>query len=175
MPVSRYEVELTHTGYLYLKADLAASRFPHDVVSATVENGELVLWPMRGAAAGGLLLKQRNLAGERCVLISEVIPPEVVPGIKEAVWDEERFHLRIQLAAPRAVGSHTVIEEEQGRWVVYLEVGFWESAGAGEGPVQVTRRRIKDYSTRRDAEVAASWIARSTDRSVTRPREDPTF
>lgn len=175
MPVSRYEVELTHNGYLYLNADLAASRFPHDVVSATVEAGELVLWPMRGAAAGGLLLKQRNLAGDRCVLISEVVPRDVTPGVKEALWDEERFHLRIQLAAPRAVGSHTVIEEQQGRWVVYLEVGFWESAGASESPIQTTRQRIKDYSTRREAEVAALWIERSTDRGVTRPREDRTF
>lgn len=104
VPVSRYEVELTHHGYLYLNADLAARRFPHDVVSATVEAGELVFWPMRGAAAGGLLLKQRNLAGDRCVLIAEFIPPEVTPGRKEALWDDERFHLRIQLAGPRAVG-----------------------------------------------------------------------
>ena len=76
--------------------------------------------------------------------------------MKDALWDEQRFHLRIALAAPRAVASNTVIEEEQGRWVVYLEVGFWEAAGASESPIEVTRRRIKDYPTRRDAEVAAS-------------------
>ena len=175
MSLLRYEVELTSTCYLNLSADLAARLFPQDVASATVEAGELVLWPMRGAGAGGLLLKQRNLAGDRCVLISEMIPPEVTPGMKDALWDTERFHLRITLAAPRAVASKTVIEEEQGRWVVYLEVGFWEAAVAGEVPIQVTRRRIKDYPTRRDAEVAASWIQRSTDRNVSRPREDRSF
>jgi hypothetical protein len=105
--------------------------------------------------------------------MSEVIPLETAPGIKEALWDEQRFHLRVQLAAPHAVGSHTVIEEEEGRWVVYLEVGFWEAAQ--EGPIHTNRRRIKDYATRREAEVAASWIERSTDRSMIRPREDRSF
>jgi len=52
---------------------------------------------------------------------------------------------------------------------VYLEVGFWEKSDAG--PLKMTRQRIKDYPTRRAAEVAASWIQRSADRNVQRPLE----
>ncbi len=106
------------------------------------------------------------------MLLTEVIPPETVPGKKEAVWDEERFRMAVTLresVAEPAVGSRAVIEEERGRWVVYLEVGFWDAAGAE--PVKITRRRIKDYPTRRDAEVAASWMERSSDRHVNRSVE----
>ncbi len=168
MSVLRYEVELTTGGYLYLSAELAAARFPHDAVVATLEGRDLVLWPTSGASAGGLILKQRNAAGDRCVLISEMIPPGTSAGKKEAVWDEQQFRLRIELEPARAVGSSTFIQEEQGRWVVYLEVGFWE---AGDTPMKVTRSRINDYPTRHDAEVAASWIQRSSDRGVSRPVE----
>ena len=172
MAVLRYEVELTNSGYLYLSADLASLRFPSDALVAKLDVSRLILWPTSGASAGGMILKQRNPAGDRCVLMSEVIPPEAIPGKKEAVWDEQRFQLSIELNSTsfrQAIGSNTIIQEENGRWVVYLEVGFWE-AGAS-APLQITRSRISDYSTRRDAEVAASWMQRSAERKVTRPVE----
>jgi len=169
VPVLRYDVELTSSGYLYLTAALASARFPNDAVLATVEAGNLILWPTSGASTGGLLLKQRNPAGDRCVLISEVIPPDTPPGMKQALWDENRFRLTVELMAASAVGCNTLIEQENGRWVVYLEVGFWEAGG--ETPISVTRSRINDYASLRDAEVAASWIQRSSDRNVTRPAE----
>ncbi len=165
-------MELTTSGYLYLNADLAATHFPNDAVVATIDAGKLILWPTSGASAGGLLLKQRNSAGDRCVLMSEIMPPETTPGKKEALWDQQRFHLSIDLHTQvfnSAIAAQTFIQEEKGRWVVYLEVGFWET---GEGsPIKVVRSRINDYATRRDAEVAASWIQRSAERNVTRPVE----
>ena len=169
MPALKYEVELTSHGYLYLNAALAAKHFPHDAVLATLDAGQLTLWPTSGAFAGGLPLKQRNMAGDRCVLIVEVIPPDTPPGTKDAFWDEQQCRLCVALSSSQAVASHTVIEEEKGRWVVYLEVGFWQTGK--ETPITVTRTRIKDYSTRQEAEVAASWIQRSTDRSISRPSE----
>ena len=162
-------MELTNSGYLYMTAELASARFPNDAVLATIEAGNLILWPTSGASAGGLILKQRNTAGDRCVLISEVIPPDTPPGIKTALWDESRFRLTVELVAARAVGCNTLIEQENGRWVVYLEVGFWNAGG--ETPISVNRSRINDYPTLRDAEVAASWIQRSSNRNVTRPVE----
>ena len=172
MPVSRYEVEITNSGYLYLSADLASTRFPTDALFATIDSGNLQLWPTNGAAAGGLLLKQRNLSGDRCVLMSEVLPANTTPGKRDAFWDDQLSHLSIPLGpkpTPQAVAASTIIQEEQGRWVVYLEVGFWEDSA--NVPLKVTRSRIRDYSTRRDAEVAASWIQRSAERNVTRPVE----
>jgi len=165
-------VELTTSGYLYLSADLARTRFPHDAVLATLDGQDLLLWPTSGSSAGGLLLKQRNAIGDRSVLISEILPPDTTSGNKDAFWDERRFTLCVPLSTQldsHAIGANTTIENENGRWVVYLEVGFWEKTP--DTPLKTTRQRIKDYPTRRDAEVAASWIQRSADRNVKRPLE----
>jgi len=170
--VLRYEVELTTTGYLCLGVELASTRFPNDAVLATVDGDDLLLWPTSGSFAGGLLLKQRNAAGDRSVLISEFVPAGTPAGKKEAHWDERWHALRVALNSPvprQAVGANTSIEEQNGRWVVFLEIGFWETAE--DAPLKVTRRRINDYATRRDAEIAAAWIQRSVDRNVGRPAE----
>jgi hypothetical protein len=90
-------IEFTPNGYLHLPADLARAHFPHDVLVALVRDGTLWLLPTRGPAAGGLLLKQRNLQGDRSVLIWELLPPETPPGPRTAQWDEDRGGLRIDL------------------------------------------------------------------------------
>ncbi|NJM07294.1 hydrogenase maturation protease [Candidatus Gracilibacteria bacterium] len=93
-----YSIELTANGYLHLPAELARERFPHDVLVALSRGDELWLLPTRGAAAGGLLLKQRNLRGDRSVLIWEVLPPATAPGLRPATWDAENGALRVVLA-----------------------------------------------------------------------------
>lgn len=90
-------VELTPQGYLHLTAELSQRYFPSDNVVALVKAGELWLLPTRGAAAGGLLLKQRNRQGDRTVLIWEVLPPQTTAGNRPAVWDEQQGALRIVL------------------------------------------------------------------------------
>jgi hypothetical protein len=59
------------------------------------------------------------------------------------------------------------IMEENGRWVVYLDLTFWREAESGEdlNPLENVRRRIRDYPTKRDAEVAAHWMERTADRA----------
>ena len=79
----------------------------------------------------------------------------------------------------RALGASTKIVEENGRWVVYLNVDFWEPPSADEipdeqandenWPVTTHWKRISDYADRRSAEVAAKWIERSADRNLRRP------
>lgn len=93
------QVEITNKGYLTLSADIARTYFPNDVLVAMVKTPELWLLPMRGAAGGGLLLKQRNLAGDRSVLIWEVLPEHTPSGERTAFWDEERGALRVALEA----------------------------------------------------------------------------
>lgn len=96
--MSTLEVELTALGYLHLPAELAGRYFPQDVLVALPRGPELWLLPTRGAAAGGLLLKQRNPRGDRSVLIWELLPPGTPPGPRAAFWDERGGALRVALA-----------------------------------------------------------------------------
>lgn len=91
------DVELTDQGYLHLSAEVRQRYFPSDNLVALVKGRELWLFPTRGAAAGGLLLKQRNRQGDRTVLIWEVLPPQTPSGHRPAVWDEQQGALRIPL------------------------------------------------------------------------------
>jgi hypothetical protein len=95
--MSPFELQLTEKGYLHLPAELARRYFPSDTLVPLVRGSELLLLPTRGAAAGGLLLKQRNAAGDRSVLIWEVLPLNIPPGTFKAVWDEGSGALRIAL------------------------------------------------------------------------------
>jgi hypothetical protein len=174
--MQQVEVEMTDQGYLHLSAEVASRFFPNDAVVATRENGELWLWPTSGPAAGGLLLKQRNPQGDRSVLLTEVLGPNSSAGVKPAVWDEDRHVLRVRLqpepvlgggSPEAAVGAVATVEEEEGRWVVYLSVSFWNNEK--HCPLETTKQRIADYPTREQAEVAAFWMHRSADRNLPDP------
>lgn len=93
------QVELTAQGYLQLPAELAERHFPGDGLVALPRPPELWLLPTRGAAAGGLLLKRRNLRGDRSVLIREQLPEGTPPGPRPAFWDETNGALRVALEA----------------------------------------------------------------------------
>ena len=96
-------VEITDAGYLHIPAELAAKYFPGDVAVATMHDGELVLMPLVSASHGGLVLKQRNLAGDRTLLISEVLGFQPVRGTFEVAWDDARGALRVLLDQPDVV------------------------------------------------------------------------
>lgn len=66
-----------------------------------------------------------------------------------------------------AVWVATSVEPEQGRWVVYLEVGFWEPNAVDN--VQTVRHRIQDYPKQRLAEIAAGWIERAAKKDLKQP------
>jgi hydrogenase maturation protease len=95
------EIEFTADGYLRLDADLAAARFPSDALVAMVRDGQLWLFPLRGPRSGGLLLKQRTPAGDRCLLIWEVLADHHPTGRYAAFWDDEQRALRIPLEPNR--------------------------------------------------------------------------
>lgn len=161
----RIEIQITGQGYLQIPADLAQLHFPQDTLVALVKGFELWLLPTRGAAGGGLLLKQRNAQGDRSVLLTHILPPDTPAGQRLAFWDSGNGALRVALKRPHetAVASKASVEEDNGRWVVFLEAGFW-SAEQGDNPLQMVRHRIADYSTRHEAEVAASWMERGAER-----------
>lgn len=60
-----------------------------------------------------------------------------------------------------ALAVETYVREESGRWVVEIVVVFTDEA---------VHRRVNDYPTRRQAEIAASWMKRAADRD-TQPRQ----
>lgn len=98
------EIELTEHGYLHLPAAIARRYFPEDVLVVLPKPPELWLLPLRGASAGGLLLKQYNLQGDRSVLIWEQLPPQTAPGSYPAFWDEAHGALRVALGTMRHGG-----------------------------------------------------------------------
>lgn len=62
------------------------------------------------------------------------------------------------------VGVAGVVEQEAGRWVVYLEIASWDK-NASDNPLQIRRHRIADYPTYERASIAAQWMQRTADRS----------
>jgi len=91
-------VEITDAGYLHLSARLATAYFPADVCVARMDGDELVLMPLAGPSHGGLVLKQRNTAGDRSLLIHEVLGFQRLAGTFEVAWDDGRGALRVLLA-----------------------------------------------------------------------------
>ncbi|MEM9825050.1 MAG: hypothetical protein AAF958_00595 [Planctomycetota bacterium] len=69
----------------------------------------------------------------------------------------------------------TAVRLENGRWVVWLNIQSWsESSGdtetsGDEHPIENDWRRIADYDTQSQAEVAARWIGRGVNRQAPPP------
>lgn len=90
-------VEFTADGYLRLDAATANQYFPNDSVVAVRRDDELWMIPLRGPESGGLLLKQRTPAGDRCVIIREVLDDRQPHGTRTGYWDDAHGALRIPL------------------------------------------------------------------------------
>lgn len=167
------EIDYTERGYILLPAHVARQYFPNDVLVLMVKGDELWMLPTRGPVAGGLLLKQRNTAGDRSLLAAPYLPAETEAGRWLAFWDERAGALRAAFRMRRfeekqlepAIAAKAVVELEQGRWVVYLELGF---SSPGSDTIRTERRRIADYPTQERAQVAAGWIERTADRDFRR-------
>lgn len=91
------KLEITGSGYLHIPVGVAQKYFPRDVMVVLPRGKELWLLPTRGPEAGGLLLKQRNLQGDRSVLIWEMLPEDTPPGPKPVFWDDDQGALRMAL------------------------------------------------------------------------------
>jgi hydrogenase maturation protease len=100
MVLEAIELALTDTGYLVVPEPVARAVFPNDVLTTIVRDGMLWLYPMRGPGGGGLMLKRRNAAGDRCVLLTEVlleIGSTLSAGPLHATWDARHAALCIAL------------------------------------------------------------------------------
>lgn len=59
-----------------------------------------------------------------------------------------------------ALAVDVFIEQEQGQWVVYLDVIFMD---------ETVRHRVQSYRTQRQAEIAGAWMKRGVNRNLDRP------
>lgn len=169
----RLELEYTEQGYIIFPETVARLYFPNDVMVLMIKGNEVWMLPTRGSVAGGLLLKQRNTAGDRSLLAVPYLPQGTPAGRWPAFWDERAGALRAAFIAPArlepAIAAKAVVQPEQGRWVVYLDLGFSEP---GSGEIRRERRRIADYSSQERALVAAGWIERTADRDLRSQRRN---
>lgn len=93
-------LEITNRGYLILPLDVAVEHFPEDACVAMIREGELWVLPIRSSSSGGLMLKQRNLQGDRSVLVWEALPDDHKSGNFPANWDADNGALRINFQNP---------------------------------------------------------------------------
>jgi hypothetical protein len=96
-------VHIAPNGYLYLDAALVESYFSTRSLVALMRGRELWLLPVASRASGGLLLKQRNRAGDCCVLVWEGLPEGLPGGSLVGYWDALNGALRLELAKEKAV------------------------------------------------------------------------
>lgn len=78
--------EFTEDGYLRLPGDFSQQHFPADRCVGIVKAGQYVLMPASVHAPNGLIMKQRNLAGERSTLVREVWGDDHPVGQVLATW-----------------------------------------------------------------------------------------
>lgn len=87
------DVEVTSDGYLRLPAEFSQQYFSYDKCIGTIAEGEFVLWPATNYTDAAILMKQRNVAGDRSVLIREIWGDEYPVGNFAAQWQASRKRL----------------------------------------------------------------------------------
>lgn len=87
------EVEVTADGYLRLPADFASAHFEHDRCIGVAKAGEFILWPATVYADSAIMMKQRNLQGDRSTLIREIWGDGYPIGTFTAQWQAARRRL----------------------------------------------------------------------------------
>jgi hypothetical protein len=95
-------------GSLYLDADVYAEFFGgRDAVAVSARDGQIVLFPLSHASAGGSLAKVRNARGDRVIHARELLRGIDVDDSDShelaARWDQELAALTFPRPKPRSV------------------------------------------------------------------------
>lgn len=98
-PADLSEVEVTADGYLRIPVAVAEKRFPADACGLVLgaDRRELHVVPLHSTANGGQLLKRRNSAGDRAILVRETLSDELPVGNHPTRWDQARGALVVDL------------------------------------------------------------------------------
>lgn len=94
--------EITADGYLRLPGAFAQQYFPADRCAGLVTGGRYVLMPASVHAPNGMIIKQRNLAGDRSVLVREVWGDDHPVGPVTVIWQAARRRLVLEGVAASA-------------------------------------------------------------------------
>lgn len=92
------QVEFRSDGHLRIPASVALEHFKWDHVRLRIQPDSIVVMPTSPQAPDALLLKQRNLAGDRSVMLAEFLGDVPPVGMREAHWDNHLRSLVIQLS-----------------------------------------------------------------------------
>lgn len=95
-------VEVTEGGYLRVSAALSEEFFPGGACGLALGRSsdgalELLLVPLQSTANGGQLLKVRNSAGDRVLLVRETLSDDLPVGEHRTEWDDDRGVLVVHL------------------------------------------------------------------------------
>ncbi|MGY2876097.1 hydrogenase maturation protease [Marmoricola sp. URHA0025 HA25] len=95
-------VEVTEGGYLRISAALSEEFFPGGACGLALDQDSggaaaLLLVPLQSTANGGQLLKVRNSAGDRVLLVRETLSDDLPVGEHRTKWDDERGVLVVHL------------------------------------------------------------------------------
>lgn len=98
--VETVTVEFTAEGHLRLPAEFARAHFPDDRLAALrTDPAHIVIMPVGVAAPNGIMMKQRNLLGDRSALLREALSDEFPVGPVDAEWSAKRRRLTIPAGA----------------------------------------------------------------------------
>jgi hypothetical protein len=98
--MQQFQLEITTRGYLILPGEIAGKYYPEDACVALIREEELWVLPIMSSASGGLMMKQRNLQGDRSVLVWEALPDDHKSGNFPARWDSQNGAMRIDFQNP---------------------------------------------------------------------------
>ncbi|MCI9888440.1 hydrogenase maturation protease [Micrococcales bacterium 31B] len=93
------QVELTDDGYVRIPATLAERWFPGGTAIPQRDGAHLLLVPLHNSASGGTMLKIRNSAGDRSILVLGQLPEPFAPGVKTVAWEPTLHALLVQHVA----------------------------------------------------------------------------
>ena len=84
-------------GHLRLPAEVARAHFRWDRARVLPASYGLALIPTAPNVPDGLILKQRNLVGDRAVMVRSVLPDEFATGTVAAKWNAALRQLEVRL------------------------------------------------------------------------------
>lgn len=131
--MTEFQIEITPTSNLHIPADVAQEHFRDDRCAILrTSPSKLLVMPMTRYAAGSLIMKQRNTAGDRAVLAKDALGDDHRSGTFPARWEDRR----IVIDLPELDISDSPVVRPQPLGVFPLPAGLMLITGEDSEPVR---------------------------------------